>query len=746
MQLLIWFSIFFCKKQEYQIKIDDELLTNVTSKLITDDCSFLRELLSNSRDALEKVALLEKDDEGFNKNRDVVLSIKDGIFTIKDCGIGMDYEDLKEFIGTMGGSGTRKFKNPENFIGQFGMGFYSTFVVADEVTIVTRKYNTDKVWQMNIVSNKKTYTLEEVDDPEHIGTTIQLKFKQTFIDNLDREEMKKWIYQNILDDCSRNYNYLMEKEEKEEEEKKEKDDGDEKKEDEEEKKEEEEEKDDDEKKEEEKVEDEEEKEENKKDEKFEKLKMFPWLTKSDKASVEEYYKAIEGHGTVATFDKRRISIRQKTPYGDYDSVGFEMLLVIPDFTDLRFLGMENKGKHMLFVNNQSIMLEDVPMFLQPMTFILKSSEAFVISTREKLLHSKKTCKDLYTSIQKKAVQLLKPLLKEKLSHYMQTYDFYIKTGYTDAKREKETSLADEIVKIIPFNTSDGLQLLGDFMKESGNEILFANVPEGSLKLPEGVYNPLVDGVTEKFILTSGFLDEQVSGVFEYEGKKMVNIMNKEFKNKSHEKNEKFVDFCKKELKNMVDEVVMSERLINAPFFVKEKHAQFSSAHKHLIGDYAIKHSVFRKTIESDIILEINPDSSEIKRIIDLMEEDYSKAVDALRTGVIASAIICDIKFPEISKAYLSIVNAQRNILGFDTVEIPTETDMSDLPKMDTEKDDDEEFKDIIEDGERVPEEMLNDIKDDENAIKIDIKNDEEEVEPVDVEAEHADDNEYRAEL
>ncbi|ELQ74909.1 Molecular chaperone (HSP90 family), partial [Trachipleistophora hominis] len=652
--MLLYLISAVCKMTTHEIAIDDEMMPNITRKLIHDPNAFLRELVSNSMDANKKLVMAAKQSD-IDTNKDIILTLKDNVFTISDNGIGMNKDELVSYIGTMGGSGTRALGDSKNFVGKFGVGFYSVFVVADEVRVITKKYGENETYELVLKNGQKTYTIDTIDDRGECGTTVQLKLSEAFATGLDEDELKKWMKQNLLEDPLRNYTIRMCTDRKKADTKKEKSDDDEKDAD---------------------------KEPEKDAEEHKKVELFPWITSLDEKKLEDYYKSIDGPGKILTSNKMRVTVAQKDMDGKYQDVSFELLVVIPEFLDLRVLGMETKGKHYLFVNNQRVDLEPIPAFLGPITFILKSSEAFLVSTREKLLNSKDTCTALYNSIQKKVLQLIRAEMKKDLKKVMKVYDFYIKTGYVESKKDNKSSLAELFAAVLPFNTSDGLIMLQDFVDKLGadEDILYASIGHDTLDLPEGVYNPLFDGIKSPFILVSGLLEEQVVSMFEYKGKKMVNIVNKEFKNKEPANDDGFIAFCKRELKGVVDDVVMSVRLVNAPFFLKAKNAQFSQAHKHVIGEYTIKNSAFKKTIETDIVLEVNTDSDEVKSIKELISNDYDRAVAALRAGVMAAGVICNMVYNNTTVAFLNLINVQRNLLGMENVPIVVKEDDFDMEK------------------------------------------------------------------
>lgn len=168
-----------------------QLLRLVIHSIYSNKDIFLRELISNASDALDKLRLESLTDSSLGEidTTDLHISLevdRDArTLTVRDNGIGMSRDDLVELIGTIAKSGTaellEKIKESkdaaaaENLIGQFGVGFYSAFMVADEVTVRTRRAGTDSgtQWQS---SGEGVYTIEEVDGLP-VGTSVTLHLK-----------------------------------------------------------------------------------------------------------------------------------------------------------------------------------------------------------------------------------------------------------------------------------------------------------------------------------------------------------------------------------------------------------------------------------------------------------------------------------------------------------------------------------------------------------------------------------------
>ncbi|MGW0790238.1 molecular chaperone HtpG [Streptomyces sp. NPDC002911] len=178
---------------EFQVEAR-QLLQMMIHSIYSNKDVFLRELISNSSDALDKLRLETlRDDTLQADSSDLHIAIEADqdtrTLTVRDNGVGMSHDEVVQLIGTIANSGTAKFLQElkeakdvtasEDLIGQFGVGFYSSFMVADEVTLLTRRAGEDTGtrWQS---SGEGTYTVESVDDaPQGTSVTLRLKPEDT---------------------------------------------------------------------------------------------------------------------------------------------------------------------------------------------------------------------------------------------------------------------------------------------------------------------------------------------------------------------------------------------------------------------------------------------------------------------------------------------------------------------------------------------------------------------------------------
>lgn len=192
--------------ENFQTEVN-ELLHLIIHSLYSHPEIFLRELISNASDALDKLkiealkngALLP---EGYEPQIRLTPDVETRTLSISDNGIGMTADEVRENLGRIAHSGTKAFvnaaKDKPDLIGQFGVGFYSAFIVADKVIVETRKAGTDQAvrWESD---GKGSYTLEEIARPEGFGTTITVHLKPTDGEEGDLKDFTaEWVIRDVV--------------------------------------------------------------------------------------------------------------------------------------------------------------------------------------------------------------------------------------------------------------------------------------------------------------------------------------------------------------------------------------------------------------------------------------------------------------------------------------------------------------------------------------------------------------------
>ncbi|SCX13335.1 molecular chaperone HtpG [Mycolicibacterium fluoranthenivorans] len=196
------------EQREFQAEAR-QLLQLMVHSIYSNKDSFLRELVSNASDALDKLRLAAYQDKDLQVDTsdlhiDLDLDSTARTLTVRDNGIGMSRDEVVDLIGTLAKSGTAEMRrklqesneSTEDLIGQFGVGFYSTFMVADKVDLLTRKAgeNTATRWES---SGDGTYTIATVDDAPQ-GTSVTLHLKPEDADDELHDYTAPWKIRQLV--------------------------------------------------------------------------------------------------------------------------------------------------------------------------------------------------------------------------------------------------------------------------------------------------------------------------------------------------------------------------------------------------------------------------------------------------------------------------------------------------------------------------------------------------------------------
>ena len=196
-----------------QFKAESQrLLDMMINSIYTHKEIFLREIISNASDAIDKMCYLALTDKSVGMSRgdfEIILTLDKAnrTLTVSDNGIGMNEEELEENLGTIAFSGSKKFAeevekadqegsaegsnklaDQVDIIGQFGVGFYSAFMVADKVEVVTRRFGEDKAYRWTS-EGAGGYTIEEAEREGH-GTDVIMHIRE---DGEDKDEYSRYL-------------------------------------------------------------------------------------------------------------------------------------------------------------------------------------------------------------------------------------------------------------------------------------------------------------------------------------------------------------------------------------------------------------------------------------------------------------------------------------------------------------------------------------------------------------------------
>ena len=172
------------RKKQFKAE-SKRLLDLMINSIYTHQEIFLREIISNASDAIDKLAYTALTDEKVGLNRSdfaITITRGDGVLTVSDNGIGMNKEEMEENLGTIAKSGSLGFKQTMeqtediDIIGQFGVGFYAAFMVASSVTVISKKYGEDTAWKW-VSDGADGYTVEEA-TRDYPGTDIIMTLKK----------------------------------------------------------------------------------------------------------------------------------------------------------------------------------------------------------------------------------------------------------------------------------------------------------------------------------------------------------------------------------------------------------------------------------------------------------------------------------------------------------------------------------------------------------------------------------------
>ena len=194
------------EKKEFQAE-SKRLLDLMINSIYTNQEIFLREIISNASDAIDKLAYLALTDQNVGLNRDdfciwLKADPKYRLLTVSDNGIGMSKEEMEQNLGTIAKSGSLQFKKEldENadvdIIGQFGVGFYSAFMVSEAVTVISKKYGSDEAWMWQS-SGADGYTMTPC-EKETPGTDVIMKLKADTEDEKYERFLKTYELRNLV--------------------------------------------------------------------------------------------------------------------------------------------------------------------------------------------------------------------------------------------------------------------------------------------------------------------------------------------------------------------------------------------------------------------------------------------------------------------------------------------------------------------------------------------------------------------
>ena len=595
--------------KEFQTE-SKQLLNLMINSIYTNKEIFLRELISNASDAIDKYKYLQLTSEGKLNVKDyqiyLVVDKQNRTLTIKDNGIGMSHDDLVNSLGTIASSGSKEFlkkykeaKDSEdlNIIGQFGVGFYSAFMVASKIEVLTKTVD-DKAYKFSS-DGVKEYTIEEA-TKEDTGTEITLYLKE----DKDDENYSTFLEYYTLEDLVKKYSdYIRHPIKLDEVIKTPKKD---------------------------------EKGEEIKDEYDEKVEtkilnsMVPLWKKNKKdvtdEELEKFYK-----DKFSDYEKPFTSL-----FLNVDGiVKYNALIFIPSHAPYNLysenyekgLDLYSKG---IFVKEKC--KELVPDYLK---FIkgLVDSDDFDLNISREMLQSSPLLRRIEDNIEKKILEKLKEIKNNDYNKYLdffKTFGDHFKYAIYQSYGAKKEQLQDLLV----FNSllSETPISLKDYvskMKEDQKYIYYASGKSlDYIKMLPQIEKFKKDGI-EVLLLDKKIDEFAIMMMRDYDKKEFKNVADEASNELSKEEkdnldiliaeNKRILDDIKEGLNGKVDEVTFSTKLVDSPVCITTKNG-LSLNMENTLNEEARENN-FTDDVKATKVLEINPHHELFKAIDTIKDND-----------------------------------------------------------------------------------------------------------------------------
>lgn len=585
------------KKREFKTE-SKRILDLMINSIYTNKEIFLRELISNSSDALDKLYYLSLTNKDIKVNKDDLFIRVDynkdkRTITISDNGTGMTEEELENNLGVIAESGSLKFKeenkeqNDVNIIGQFGVGFYSAFMVSDKVTVESKSYKDDRatIWESAGVDG---YTLSPSDKKDN-GTIITLHLKEDTEDYNYSELLSEYKLRGIIKKYSDYISYPI------------------------------------------------------------KMEVENNRKKEDSDEYETYKEVITINSMIPLWKRNKKDITEEEynnfysdKFFDYDkpldvlhfniegNVNYNALLYIPSHAPYDYYSKEYEKGLQLYTNGVLIMDKCSELLPDYFSFVrgVIDTEDIPLNISRETLQDDKNIKLIAKSIESKVKNELLDLLKNNRDKYLEFYKAFgmqLKFGiYNDYGMHK-----DKLEDLIMFYSSGDKKLITldeyvNKLKEEDKNIYYC-AGETVDKID---MLPQVEGIKDKHevLYLTDYVDEfAIMAIHEYKGKTFVNVTNestdlstdeeKEKINKENTDNKDMLEEMKKVLEGNVEEVKLTNKLKSHPVCLTTTGEVSTSMEK------VINAMPTDEKIKANEVLEINANHKIVDKLKDLYKND-----------------------------------------------------------------------------------------------------------------------------